>query len=313
MAKKPQPQVQTTVAHVENPWLGRGLLGVAGVAVLLVIVGYLTGAVSDGLLGVVLAAAVGVLSTIRVVGAMLETSGTPLARVGVLVLGLATVGLSFAPVALTIFPGTPVATGVLTEVGSTVQVPDTLKGAVRVLVHGGLNTAGAAAVEFSLGGFTSSLEGKLQRTVTTQRVGRRGSAQEAHERNSEFLDGRLAAGHQGVKLESVEGPLAGGLSLQVFSDRFPLWLDLLLSAVVLALLAVLGVWLHVGSDVVVTGGLALAFGAVAHEFVTPDSIIRPMIGAVIVAAVAGGAAGGIFAWAARKALPATAPAPRTRA
>jgi hypothetical protein len=312
MAKKPLPQAPTPVAHVENPWLGRGLFSAAGIALLVVVIGYLAGAVSDGLLGVVIATIVGVLATGRVVGALLESSGTVVTRATVLALGLVTVALSVAPVALTVFPGTPVATGVLGEVGSTMPLPETMKGAVRVLVHGGLNSAGAAAVEFTLGGFTSPLEGKLQRTVTTARVGRRGTAQEAHERNTEFLDGRLTAAGHTIKLDEVEGQLAGGLSLQVFTDRFPLWLDLLIAGLTLAALALLAARLHVGSDVVVTGGLALAFGAVAHELVTPDFVVRPMIGSIILAAVGGGVVGGIFAWAARKLMPATGPAPRSR-
>jgi len=309
MAKKSLAQAEPLpAAPSDSPWLGRGLAIAAVVVVIIMGVGYISGALSDAVVGVVLAAVVGIAASGRATSSLLDYAGTPATRAGVLVFAAVTVALAVVPIALTIYPGTPLAAGVLDSPGDTLTLPESLSGPVRVFVHGALSTAGSTTVEFELSGFTGPVEGKLQRTVSTGRVGRRGVTQQATERNSEFLDARLASGLHALKLERVDGPLSGGLDVRVYGDRFPLWLDVVVAVVALIGIALLGVRLGVGTDTLVAAGVAVAFGAVGHEFVTPDSIVRPLIGAAIVAAVVGGAAGGILAWVARKLLP-----PRARA
>jgi hypothetical protein len=310
MAKKTVVQAQTIESHADSPWLGRGLAIAAALVVVLMGVGWMSGALSDALVGVVLAAVVGLAASGRAASSLLDSAGTPATRVGVLALAAVTVALAVVPVALTIYPGTPVAAGVLESTGDSIKLPESVSGPVRLLVHAALSSAGSASVEFELGGLSGPVEGKLQRTVSTARVGRRGVTQQANERNSEFLDARIASGGHAVKLERVDGPLAGGLDVRVYSDRFPLWLDVVLAVLALVGVALVGVRLGVGTDTLVAAGVAVAFGAVGHEFVTPDSIVRPLIGAAIVAAVVGGAAGGILAWVARKVLPPPARAAR---
>lgn len=296
------------VAPSESPWLGRGLAIGATVVVVIMGVGYISGALSDAVVGLVLAAVVGIAASGRATATLLDYAGTPATRAGVLVFAALTVALAVVPIALTIYPGTPVAAGVLDSPGDTLPLPESVSGPVRVFVHGAISVAGSTTVEFELGGFTGPVDGKLQRTVSTARVGRSGSSQQATERNSEFLDARLASGAHALKLERVDGPVAGGLDVRVYNDRFPLWLDVAVAALTLIGIALLGVRLGVGTDTLVAAGVAVAFGAVGHEFVTPDSIVRPLVGAAIVAAVVGGAAGGALAWAARKLL---APPART--
>jgi hypothetical protein len=293
MPKKAQAQVIAPPA--DRGWLGQSIAAVVAGLVILAAIAYLSGAVGDAALGVVLAAGVALLSAGRVAVVMLERAGSSVARAGIVASCLAMLALSVLPVALTIMPGRPVATGSLEQVGDTMELPQAVSGSVRLLVHGGINAQGDATVEFELAGAQSPIEGKLERSVSTSRVGRRGVAHEQHERNSEFVDATVAADQHTLKLERVEGPLAGALGLTVYRDHFPLVVDIAAGLLVLALVALMGARLEVGTDTIVAGGVALAFGAVGHEFVTPGAVIRPLIGAAIMALVIGGAAGGIFA------------------
>jgi hypothetical protein len=305
MPKNPQAKAQQSSTTLPTGAGAGRIVVIVGIALVAAIgVGYLTGAIGDRVVGIMMAAAIGLAAAGRFATTMLESAGSGAARASVVVLSAMLLALAVVPAVLTVEPGTPVARGGLAAAGDSFRVPGSTQGSVRLLVHGDLSTQGAAAVDFELGGATKPLTGRIERSISTTRVGRRGVGQEAHERNSEFLDGSLAAGQSSLKLERVEGPLAGALDVAVYPDRFPLGIDILVGAVVLALAALLAARLQVGSDTVVLAGLAIGFGAVCHELVTPDSVVRPMIGAMIVGGIAGIAAGGLTGWGARKLLPA---------
>lgn len=287
----------------ERRWLGPTLAAAAAVAVLAIALSYLSGAMSEATLGTFIAVAIGLAVAGRVIGSMLENAASTVARLTIVVLAVATLTLAIVPVMLTIFPGSPAATGRLAQVGDTLPLPGTVQGPVRLLIHGVIDAPGNATVDFELGGTASLTEGRLERSVSTSRVGRRGVAHVTHDRNSEFLDAKLAKGAHQLRLERIEGPLAGALDLAVYPDRFPLSIDVVVAVAVLLALAFVAVRMRVGTDTVAAAGVALAFGAVSHQFVTPDAILRPLIGALIVGAIVGASSGGLAAWLARKVLP----------
>lgn len=308
MPKKPNEQV---AAISRSEWgTGRTFAIAAGAIVLLLAAGYLSGMIGDGVLGIVIAVVVGLAIAARVAATLLESASGIVARISVVLLAMAMLALAVLPVALTIMPGKPIATGALSQPGDAVSVPDAANGQLRLLVHGGIASEGAASVDFELAGAKAPVEGRLERSTSQARVGRRGTATQVHEHMSEYLNVVLPAGQHSLKLARIDGPLAGALDVRVYRDLFPINLDIIVGAVLLALVALLAARLHVGSDTVVVAGLALAFGIVGHEFITPDSVVRPIVGALIVGALVGGTAGGILAWGARKVLPVPVPAKR---
>ncbi len=287
----------------DSPWLGRILLALGAGVVVLVALAYISGGMGDGPLGIILAALVAVAATGRTASQLLEHAGTSVARASVVVLALIVVALSVVPVTLAIIPGKPVTTGVLTQVGDTLPLPEAAHGPVRLFVEGNLAAAGATTVEFDISGTSALTEGKLGRTVSTRSVGRRGVAQSSNETNTVYLDATIDGAQHQLKLERLDGSLTGGLLVKVFPERLPLWLDIVAGVLALAAVALLAAFLQVGTDAVVAAGLALAFGAFAHEWVTPDTVVRPLIGAAIAGLVAGGAAGGLFASLAHRIFP----------
>ena len=301
MPKNANAQVMTMPS--DGLWSGRTLAGVAGAIVIVLAAAYLTGAIGDGVLGIAIAAVAGLVITGRVAATLLESAGSIVMRGIIVVVLLPMLALSVLPVVLAILPGSPVATGALSQPGDTIALPEGAGGRLRLLVHGGLGSQGAATVTFELTGPTEPLSGTLERSVSTARIGRSGSATQMHERTSEYLDALMPGAQHSLKLDHLDGPLAGSLDVRVYPDRIPLIVGVLLGGLLLAIVALLAARLQVGSDTVVAAGLAVAFGAFGHQWVTPDSVIRPIIGALIVGALAGGAAGGILAWAARKVLP----------
>jgi hypothetical protein len=304
MPKKPNEQV---AAVSLNTWSsGRTIAMISGAIVLAIAAAYLGGVIGDDLLGVIIATVVGVAVASRVAVSLLDNAGSGVARVAIVLLALAMLGLAVMPVALTIMPGKPMATGALGQPGDTVSVPQGTTAPLRLLVHGSLSAEGAASVDFEISGAKDPIVGRIERSTSTARVGRRGTATQVHEHTSEYLEAVLPAAQHELELTRLDGPLAGALDVRVFRDWFPQSLDVIVGACLLAIIALLAARLHVGSDTVVLAGLGFAFGVVGHEFVTPDAVVRPLVGSLIVAALAGGSAGGILAWAARQVLPAPA-------
>lgn len=130
----------------------------------------------------------------------------------------------------------------------------------------------------------------------------------AHDRSSEWLEARVAAGTPALRLDLLSGDTAGPLSVEVFHDPVPgrwLWL---LSAAALALAAAADARLGGKDHAGAIAGIALVFGILVVENATPDGAVPTVLGGLLLGAIGGAAAGWIAGLLVRRVVPAPAEA-----
>ncbi len=208
--------------------------------------------------------------------------------------------LTLGPAVMSIVPGVPLYETAITKVGDTLTLPQGVDGRLRLLVQGKLGGAGPAELAFELEGAKEPVVGKLERTQSTSRAGRRGTMTSTHDHDADFLSAVVPAGTQALKIVKLEGPLAGELTFKVYRDHLPLAVDLGMALVALALVAWLAARQHVKTSAGAIAGLALGYGVLSELWVTPNVAVRTQIGALIIAALAGSVVGMVFAATARK-------------
>lgn len=224
----------------------------------------------------------------------------PVQRLVVYGATLAVFALTFVPAFLTIVPGEALATGSVTATGDSLTLPDGVAGPVRLLVHGKIGGVGEASVEFELDGAKAPIVGKLERTQSSQRAGRRGTATVSHEHDADFLSAVIPADAKALKLTRLDGQLSGDLHFEIFRDRWPVWIDTIAAAVALLVVAMLAARQSVKSSAAAIAGLALCFGVLVQVLATPDVAVRAQIGALILAALGGSVVGTLFGSIAKK-------------
>jgi hypothetical protein len=208
--------------------------------------------------------------------------------------------LSIAPVWVTVAPGEPMAQGTLERPGDSLSLPEGAGGPVRLWVKGNLGGQGAAVVHFTLNAAGENAHGKLSRTLSSGRVGRRGRTEIVQEHNSVLVATALGSGEPKLRLNDLEGPLNGPLHVEVFRDYWPARWDIVIAVLVLLAVAALSVRLGATTAPASLAGATLAAGIAAYYFATPDAAVRPEIGALILGGPIGLVAGAALAAGARQ-------------
>jgi hypothetical protein len=217
---------------------------------------------------------------------------------------LLALALSAVPAVRTILPGAPLFAGDVGIEGEGVAVPSGVGGRVKLLVSGKLPQAGDPSVAFAFGGTERPLEGKLERTYGYARVGRAGRARVTHDHTSDWYEGTLRPGATELRLDRLQGQLAGRLQVSVYRDWLPhSWL-LALSVALLLVAAAADARLGLKGNVAVPVGMSLAFGLLVAFNATPAAAVGPAVGGVVLGAMLGALAGAVAGLLARKIVPA---------
>jgi hypothetical protein len=270
-----------------------GLL-LAGAAWGAYVAGLLPEGPAAGALALIVALVLGLLMVRPALGAAVDplTRGLTLgaAALAALVCAGAAIGATW--------PGTPLAVGSLARPGDVLPLPASLSGRVKLLVHAPLPPGGTPRADFRLAGASAPLEGHVERTITSARVGRGGRANVAHDLNETWVHGAVATGATALTLERLSGQVGGPLEVSLFRDLLPpvgLWL---LAAAALAAAAVAESRLRKGS-VAALCGMALGYGLLVAANATPSQAIGTSLGAVLLGGLGGALAGGLAALLAR--------------
>ncbi|HEU4384815.1 MAG TPA: hypothetical protein VFR85_15120 [Anaeromyxobacteraceae bacterium] len=210
--------------------------------------------------------------------------------------------LSAGPSLTTIVPGEPLLAGELSTQGQTLPVPPEAAGRVRVLVSGRLGAD--PEVSFRVSGTVPALDGRLERSWSTARVGRGGRARVAHDHLADWYEAAIPPGVAALKLERLQGRPGSALALAIHREWMPRWL--LLSAMALALAASAAADARLGTrnDVAVPVAMVLAFGLLVDHNATPLAAVGPAMGGVLLGAMLGALAGALASFVARRLLPA---------
>ena len=312
MAKKspvPQePQREAPAPSSLSLWMEESLPGwLLPVVLIAVVVGggamYIFDIIPERFTALVLAAGVAIGGAGYVARDLSSASRNPVGRMASVALGLVIFGLTLVPAVVTIAPGEPVTTGAVKAEGDKIHLPPGVDGRVRLLVHGRLGGAGEATVSFDLQAGDTTIPGKLERTQSTMRAGRRGYSTVSHEHNSDFLSAVIPTGATELTQARLEGNLASDLEIQVYPDRWPVLLDTILALVALAIVAALAARQNVKSSAAAIAGLALGFGLLVEILATPDVAVRAQIGALILSAIGGSVVGTLFNSLAKRFIP----------
>ena len=204
-----------------------------------------------------------------------------------------TLVLSAWPALSAVAPGEPVFRGDLTQEGEAVPVPAGFSGRVRLLVHAPLRPEGEPSVGFTLSGTAEPVDGKLQRTFSTARVGRSGRTRVAHDHTSDWFEASLAPGVSELKLTRLDGRPAGPLTVSVYRDPLPRGTLVALCALALLLAAAADARLGLKGNTAVAAGMSLAFGLLVASNATPTGAVGPSVGGVVLGAILGSLAGWI--------------------
>jgi hypothetical protein len=312
MAKKPsgpsESQQESKAPSSLSLWLEDAVPGwLLPLALVTVVVGggalYIFDLIPERFTALVLAGGVAIGGAGYVTRDLSSGARNQLGRAASLAAGVVIFGLTLVPAIMVIVPGEPLATGSFKAEGEKIKLPPGVDGRVRLLVHGRLGGAGEATLSFDLKAGDTTIPGKLERTQSNVRAGRRGTSTVSHEHNSDFLSAAIPAGVSELTLTRLEGNLAGELEIQIFRDHWPVSLDAIMALLALAVVAALAARQNVKSSATAIAGLALGFGLLVEVLATPDVAVRAQIGALILAAIGGSVVGTVFNSLAKRFVP----------
>lgn len=259
---------------------------------------YVLGLLPEGPTAAALAVVVAAVVALLMVRPALAPTADPAARA--LALGAAALAalLCVAEAVGATWPGAPVAQGALARTGDALPLPAGLGGRVKLLVHAPLPPGGTPQAEFRLAGAAAPLEGHVERTVSSVRVGRGSRANVSHDLNETWVHGAVTPGTAALTLDRLTGQVAGPLEVSLFREWLPPGLAWALAALALAAAAVAESRLGKGS-VAALCGMALAYGLLVAGNATPSQAVGTSLGAVLLGGLAGALAGGVAALLAR--------------
>ncbi len=196
------------------------------------------------------------------------------------------------------WPGAPLAVASLAKKGDTIQLPDGFSGRVRLLVHAPLPEGGTPQADFRLWGAELPIQGHVERTVSSVRVGRGSRANVAHDLNETWVRGTVRPGTQALTLDRLSGQVAGPLEVMLFAEVVPPLAWVVLGAVALALAAVGESRLRKGGAGALCG-MVLAYGFLVAGNATPSQAVGTSLGAVLLGGLGGALLGALAALLAR--------------
>jgi hypothetical protein len=274
------------------PWI-MTLSLVAGALVIM----YFNQLIPESIAGGGIAALAAVLASAYV---LIATRDSPGARWPGIAGAAAVLAIGSLPPLVSVFPGSPLAEGDLSKPGDRLALPDAAHGSVRVLVHGGLAGSEEATVSFRLAAGDEPLSGELVRKIGYTRMRKGGRSRVSNELNSEYLWGRIAPAAKELELAQLQGPLRGQLHVAVYRDYFPPVIEESAAIAIVLLMAYVAARLGWSAGTVIATGLMACFGAIVYVNATPDSAIRPEMGAAFMSLIMGGLGGAILASIARR-------------
>ncbi len=290
--KEPATAVLWYADHLRGKLAPLTILLVLGVVVAL----YLSDLIPENVAGVLLGGVVIVAGCGYAAYALLQSTRTNLGGALVVGLGLLATGVALGPVISTLAPGRPLAHGVLSAPGQSLPLPDSLSGAVRLLVRADFGTVTASAVDITFGLGAERVVSHLDRSVRQARIGRRGTGTVVEEHNSQYVSGVVPAGVHELVLGDVRGSAPGGVEVNVFRTWVPyLFLCIIAGALLLAGAMVAG-RLRAGPAAPAALAAALLFGLAVYRLATPDAAVRSELGALLVSALLGTISGGTLGW-----------------
>jgi len=254
---------------------------------------YVLGLIPDGAAGAAIAAVVSLALALLMVRPALSPAVDRPTRAAAVALAGAACFLCLWPSVSAVLPGRPLAEGDLAGRGDALALPAGQDGRVRLLVHAPLPPGGTPEIEFRLEGGAGAMGGHVERTASMARAGRSGRTQVLHERNETWVHGALAGGKP-LSLEYLSGPVAGALHVGVYGETIPpaaLWI---LGALVVFGAAVVESRLGKG-NVAPLAGMAVAYGLLVSLNATPVTAVGTSLGAILLGALGGALAGGLFA------------------
>jgi hypothetical protein len=284
---------------------GRSLAVLAAVAAAIAGLAFYLDWVTEASAGMVMGAAMVIVIGSIMLRHAFELGGAR--RAVALTLTLLTAAAIAVPIVATIAPGEPLAKGSLRARGDKFLLPATAEGPVRLLVHAALGgQGGSSSVEYELRGTEQPVKGSLARIQNTQRVGRRGSASVTSERSTEYVVAAVPSGTHELTLHDIGGQMEGPLEVAIFKNRWPATFEWLALVALLAVLVALTGRLGLDANVLTAASVGLFFGLFVYEFASPQAVVKPEIGALILSLLVGGACGSLLAWTAKKIAPAKA-------
>lgn len=254
---------------------------------------YLLGFLSEPATGAFVAVAAPLLAAGLAARPALSAGRDPRGRALAVVAAAAAFLLSVGPSFSAIVPGAPILAGEVAAQGDALAVPAGVSGRVRVLISGHLRQGYDPEVDFRIAGTRPALEGRLERSWSTARIGRSGRARVAHDHLADWYEGSIPPGTAVLRLERLQGRPASALSLAVYRDWVPRWLVLAAMGLTLAAAAAADGRLGARSEVAVPVAMALAFGLLVEYNATPLSAVGPAMGGVLLGAMLGALAGAL--------------------
>lgn len=272
---------------------------------------YLAGVAGEEATATIVVLAVAIAAAVYLARPALDAGREPLARGFALAAAVVTLAATLVPALRTVRPGEPLFAGDVGQVGETIAVPPGAAGPVRLLVSGKLPDRGEPSVAFTLTGTKEPVEGRLERTYGTMRVGRGTRARVAHDHTADYYPADLPASAHALKLERLSGQLGSRLAVSVFREPIPFaggpWI---LAGLALLLACAADARLAQRNNLSVAAGMTLAFALLITYNATPAAAVGPTVGGIILGALAGSLTGWVVGAIVRQVVP---PAPRRTA
>jgi hypothetical protein len=252
---------------------------------------YVAGWLGEGITGALIAGAAGVAVAALVLRPALSPAASRAGRLLGMAAAAAALLLTALPAIGTVAPGSPEFSADLGSQGDSVALPPGLAGPVRVLVRAPLPEGGMPTIEFRIGGLEKPLDGRLERTLGSARVGRGARATVAYDHSSVWLEGSLPVQPGALRLDRLKGEPAGPVHVGLYRERLPYGLLVVLCALALVLAAIADAFLGGKHGTAPLAGMGLAFALLVAANATPQTAVGTSLGALILGAMLGALAG----------------------
>jgi len=269
---------------------------------------YTTGLLSESGAGGVVAVVVPLVLGLLVARPALDRATPPVARLLLGVAGLLAFAGAAVPALEAVRPGEPAFVAELDAASPAAALPPGVDGRVMALVSTKLAGSAEPSVAFRVTGFDPPVEGRLERTFSTARVGRGGSARIARDHDSDWFEARIPAGAREIRLERVQGLAATPLRVAIHRVWLPHAVAWIVALLVVVLAAAGEVLAGADHGSAIAAGVAVAFGLIVGYNVTPARAVTPSLWAIVLGAIAGAPVAVALRLVARRVLAGASPA-----